>query len=393
MTNTDVTILGAGPYGLATAAHLRSVAGLETRIFGDPMWFWKSQMPAGMLLRSDWGASQMWDPKHEYSLEAYQAETGDHFSAPVPLAGFVNYALWFQRKAVPHLETRRVETVEAENGHFRVTLGDGEAFTSRRVIIAAGICPFARRPAEFANLPMELVSHSADNVPFSRFRGKRVAVIGGGQSALESAVLLAENGASVELLVRGAPPKYLGWRKKIKSLGAISKLLYSWTDVGPAGISNIVSNPPLLRMFSRDTQNYLRKRSIRPAGAGWLKPRLEAVTMTCGRRVTSAKPLGAQLQLTLDDGAQRVVDHLLLGTGYKIDVTRYSFLSPTLVSRVETADGFPKLQDGFETSVPGLHILGAPAGWSYGPLMYFVAGTKFASRTISNYLANRARKA
>jgi hypothetical protein len=115
--------------------------------------------------------------------------------------------------------------------------------------------------------------------------------------------------------------------------------------------------------------------------------------MTCGRRVTSAKPVGAQLQLTLDDGAQRVVDHLLLGTGYKIDVTRYSFLSPTLVSRVETADGFPKLQDGFETSVPGLHILGAPAGWSYGPLMYFVAGTKFASRTISNYLANRARKA
>jgi cation diffusion facilitator CzcD-associated flavoprotein CzcO len=387
----DVTILGAGPYGLAIAAHLRSIPGLDFRIFGDPMWFWKNQMPAGMLLRSDWGASQLWDPSHQYSLEVYQAETGDTFSSPVPLEGFVNYGLWFQRKAVPSLDARKIVQVESEGSGFRIALEDGEILRTRRVIIAAGICPFARRPVEFNNLPYELVSHSADNVPFSRFAGKKVAVVGGGQSALESAVLLAENGAEVELLVRGAPPKYLGWRKKIKSLGPASKLFYSWTDVGPAGISNLVSAPGLLRMFPRDSQDYLRKRSIRPAGAGWLKPRLERVTMTCERSVTSAKPVGTQLRVTLDDRTERTVDHLLLGTGYKIDVTRYNFLGPAALAKIETADGFPRLDGAFESTLPGLHFLGAPAAWSYGPLMYFVSGTRFAARKLTQALSRKAR--
>jgi FAD-dependent urate hydroxylase len=393
MTTEDVTILGAGPYALATAAHLGAIPGLSVRVFGDPMWFWKSQMPAGMLLRSDWGASQLWDPKHEFSLEAYQAETGDRFSSPVPLTGFVNYGLWFQRKAVSNLDTRKIATIETDGPDFRVTLADGELIKSRRVIVAAGICPFARRPAEFANLPIELVSHSSQNVPFAQFRGKTVAVVGGGQSALESAALLAENGAAVELLIRGGVPKYLGWRKKIKSLGPISKLAYSWTDVGPAGISNLVSLPALLRMLPRDTQNYLRKRSIRPAGAGWLKPRLEPIKMSCGRTVQSAKPFGGQLQITLDDGSQRLVDHLLLGTGYRIDVSRYDFLSPGLVPKIKNADGFPQLTGAFESSVPGLHFVGAPAAWSYGPLMYFVAGTKYAARKLAGHLSRDARKA
>jgi len=393
MTKQEVTILGAGPYALAVAAHLRSIPGLEFGIFGDPMWFWKSQMPAGMLLRSDWGASQLWDPKHEFSLEAYQAETGDRFPAPVPLAGFVNYGLWFQRKVVPHLDTRKIVTIESDGPGFRLTLSDGELIKTRRVIVAAGICPFARRPAEFANLPFELVSHSSENIPFAQFRGKTVAVVGGGQSALESAALLSENGAAVELLMRGGAPKYLGWRKKIKSLGPISKLAYSWTDVGPAGISNLVSTPALLRNLPRDTQDYLRKRSIRPAGAGWLKPRLEPIKMTCGRSVQSAKCTGAQLQITLDDGSQRLVDHLLLGTGYRIDVSRYNFLSPGIVSKIRTADGFPQLTGAFESSVPGLHFLGAPAAWSYGPLMYFVSGTKYAAGKLSGYLAKEVRKA
>jgi cation diffusion facilitator CzcD-associated flavoprotein CzcO len=391
MSKYDVTILGAGPYALAMAAHLRAIAGLELGVFGDPMWFWKNQMPAGMLLRSDWGASQLWDPKHEFSLEAYQAETGDRFSAPVPLTGFVNYGLWFQRKAIPNVDGRQIATIESEGPGFRLTLADGELIHSRRVIVAAGISPFARRPVEFANLPCELVSHSSQNVPFAQFRGKSVAVVGGGQSALESAALLAENGAAVELLIRGGAPKYLGWRKKIKSLGPISKLVYSWTDVGPAGISKLVSAPTLLRMFPRDTQDYLRKRSIRPAGAGWLKPRLAPIRMTCGRSVQSAKPLGTQLQITLDDGSQRVVDHLLLGTGYRIEISRYNFLSPGIVSKINTVDGFPELSGAFESSVRGLHFLGAPAAWTYGPLMYFVAGTRFAARTVASHLAKNAR--
>jgi pyridine nucleotide-disulfide oxidoreductase len=392
MTKCDVTILGAGPYGLAAGSHLRAVSGLDVRVFGEPMWFWKSRMPSGMLLRSDWGASQLWDTRNELSLEAYQAETGDRFSAPVPLEGFVKYGLWFQRKGVPDVDRRKIDRVEIDSSGFQVSLEDGEILKTGRVLIAAGICPFAWRPDEFSGLPSELVSHSSENVPFSRFRGKRVAVLGSGQSALESAALLAESGSEVEVLIRGAAPRYLGWRKRIKSLGPLSKLFYSWTDVGPAGISNIVSVPGLLRQFPRDVQDYLRKRSIRPAGAGWLKTRLERVKLSCGRTVTTAKPAGEQLRLTLDDGRELQVDHLLLGTGYRIDVSRYKFLSRDILAKVRTSDGFPQLGEAFESSVPGLHFLGAPAAWSYGPLMYFVSGTKYSARTLTRKLANKSQR-
>ena len=76
MVNLDVVIIGAGPYGLGAGAHLRQIKGLEVRVFGEPMWFWKNQMPAGMLLRSSWEASSLWDPRREFTLDVYQKASG-----------------------------------------------------------------------------------------------------------------------------------------------------------------------------------------------------------------------------------------------------------------------------------------------------------------------------
>ena len=98
------------------------------------------------------------------------------------------------------------------------------------------------------------------------------------------------------------------------------------------------------------------------------------------------------MRITLDDGTDRTLDHALLGTGYKIDVTRYNFLAPSTLAKIRTADGFPQLDGAFESSLPGLHFLGAPAAWSYGPLMYFVSGTKYAARELTHVLSKNARK-
>ncbi len=70
MTRCDVTIVGAGPYGLSAAAHLRAIKGLEVRVFGEPMCFWARNMPDGMLLRSNWTATQIADPHRALTLEA-----------------------------------------------------------------------------------------------------------------------------------------------------------------------------------------------------------------------------------------------------------------------------------------------------------------------------------
>ena len=61
MTTYDVTIIGAGPYGLSAGAFLKS-KGLGVRVFGKPMEFWADKMPKGMLLRSPREASTIADP-------------------------------------------------------------------------------------------------------------------------------------------------------------------------------------------------------------------------------------------------------------------------------------------------------------------------------------------
>jgi len=394
MTRCDVAIIGAGPYGLSAAAHLRTIKGLDVHAFGEPMCFWERNMPVGMLLRSGWAASHIADPSQSLTLEAFQAASGKKFFSPVPLDRFVEYGSWYQSRAVPDLDQRKIVRLEEHAKRFRLILEKGEAIIARRVVVAAGISSFAWRPPEFADLPNSLASHTSEHREFRNFAGKNVLVIGSGQSALESAALLHENGAQVEIVARAHQVRWLGGlvsRTIHSSLGpTISKLLYAPTDVGPAGICQIVARPDLVREFPRPIQDWFRKRSIRPAGARWLVARLQNVPMSLGRSVVSAAPAGERVRVKLDNGTDRTVDHVFLGTGYRVDVSKYDFFAPELAQSISSFQGYPRLREGFETSVPNLHILGAPAVWSFGALMQFVVGTHYAGRALRRCIAGKA---
>jgi hypothetical protein len=381
LQDCQVSIIGAGPYGLSAAAYLRA-AGVETRVFGEPMSFWERQMPAGMFLRSHPAASDIADPKLNLTLNAYCRQDGNHLPKPVPLDRFVNYGHWFQRQVVPDLEQRQITNVDLDPRGFRVGLADGEQFISHRVVVAAGISTFASRPAEFDGLPAELASHSSQQSDLRKFKGKRVVVIGAGQSALESAVLFKEAGIEVEVIARQKVLNWVGLHPKLHHLGVISWMLYSDRDVGPAVLSRLVAMPHLFRKFPRGFQDRSSYRAIRPAGAGWLQPRLEGVPITLGRKVISATAAGSQLRLKLDDGTDRLIDHALLATGFRVDVRRHQFLAPAIVQRLEIVNGYPVLKPGLECSIPGLHFVGKPAAWSFGPLLGFVSGTEFASNEL-----------
>jgi cation diffusion facilitator CzcD-associated flavoprotein CzcO len=392
MTRVDVTILGAGPYGLAAAAHLNEIRGLELRIFGEPMEFWKSHMPEGMLLRSPWEASHISDPQTALTMEAYGTDIGADIPRPIPLDRFVEYGLWFQRQAVPEIDRRRIARIEKESNGFHLTLSDGDRIHSRRVVVAAGIGPFARRPKLFEELPSELVTHASDRSDVRRFARKRVVVIGAGQSALESAALIHEAGGAVEVIVRAPDVHWLGWRARLQKLGPIAKLLYSPYDIGPPGVSRIVAVPDAVKYFPRSVQDAFRRRALRPAGARWLVNRLKDIPISKGRFVESAVPIGGKLRIRLDDGSSRDADHVLLGTGFAVDVTRYSFLPSELSRELAQVNGFPKLTKNFESSISGLHFLGAPSSWNFGPLMFFVCGTDFAARRLTRHIATSASR-
>jgi FAD-dependent urate hydroxylase len=387
----EIAILGAGPYGLSAAAHLRA-AGIAARVFGEPMTFWERQMPKGMCLRSSWAASHISDPGRQFTLDAFMRATGNHCPKPIPLPRFLAYGKWFQQQAVPDLDRRTIKVIEASDPGFKITLSDGDTLLSKRVVVAAGIHTFARRPSQFDRIPVSLASHSSEHDDLGKFKGKRVVVIGAGQSALESAALCREAGADAGVIARQNELNWVGLHPQFHRLGVLSKLMYSDRDVGPAGISRLVATPHLFRLFPHWFQDPVSYRAIRPAVAGWLKPRLNDLPITLGRHVVSALEEGGRLRIKLSDGTELLVDHVLLATGYRVDVSRYSFLSPDLVKRIKTVYGYPVLQRGFETSVPGLHIVGKPAAWSFGPILGFVSGTEFASPELARTLSRHGRK-
>lgn len=387
---SQVVIIGAGPYGLAAAAHLRA-AGIETRVFGEAMEFWEKQMPVGMLLRSVWSACQISDPQRQLTLEGYEAAHGVRVSKPVPLDAFINYGRWFQGQAVPDLDRRRVHEVAPAADGFRLTLEDGETVRAQRVVVATGISRFAWRPPEFDALPTPLASHTAEHRDLTRFAGRRVAVVGGGQCALESAALLHEAGAEVEVIARQEKIRWLDqkatWLKSPSN--PLRPLLYPPTDVGPPILNQIVAAPDVLRCFPRSIQEKIAYRSIRPAGAAWLVDRLRDVPIRTSRSVVAATRAGDRVELKINDGSQRSVDHVLIATGYRVDIARCDILAPALMKRLRVAGGYPELTAGLESSVPGLHFLGAPAARSFGPVCRFVSGTTFTAAAVTRKIAGK----
>jgi FAD-dependent urate hydroxylase len=406
-SDTHIAVIGAGPHGLAAVAHLRG-AGVSTVAFGKTLEFWRDTMPDGMLLRSPRRASSISSPAGALSVDRWGEDRRREVAQNMPVADFVDYGSWFAERAVADLDQRRVERVERQNGSFQLTLSDGDSLTAGRVVVAAGLAPFASIPPVFRELPGALISHASACAPMRTFASKSVAVIGGGQSALESAALLLEAGAAqVELIARATaiywlnhgwighgadellpPPKGPGgppsWRAR--------KGLY-WhgapTDVGGRFSSWVGAAPDLIRHFPRHMRAPLTYHCIRPAGAHWLPDRLRTAKLTLARSVVAATADGERVRLRLDDHSERVVDHVLLGTGYEIDVRHYPFIGPQLGAQLRIRDGYPLLGRGLESSVPGLHFVGAAAAESFGPTMRFVVGTAYTAPALAQYVQGR----
>jgi FAD-dependent urate hydroxylase len=357
------------------------------RVFGPVMGFWEQHMPKGMLVRSALSASSLSDPRGELSLDAYEAAQPRPFPRPLPGEELPRYGHWFQERAAPDVDERLVATVEREGSGFALTMQDGERHTARRIVIATGLGSFPHRPTQFSTLGEDLATHSMDLTEPKRLAGRSVAVIGCGQSAVETAALLSEAGAQVELIARDPAIRWLIRGERLRGLDPIlQRVLYAPTDVGPAGVSRLVAMPNLFRRLPRELQDRLAYRSIRPAATSWLVDRTTEVTMTFNHQVTEARPDGGGVLLALDDGSRRRVDHVLLATGYKIDVSQEPVVGGSLQATLRLHNGNPVLGAGFESSIPGLHFVGAYSAWSFGPIMRFVAGTAFTGRAIAKHV-------
>jgi cation diffusion facilitator CzcD-associated flavoprotein CzcO len=388
----EVVVVGAGPYGLAVGAHLRE-AGVDAIVFGEPMSFWRNSMPEGMKLRSPWRATHIADPNDNFTMDVYDTGRRMPRAYPVPLEEFVQYGEWFQRKAVPNLDRRKITSIDQADRGFIVSLEDGEVLHVRAVIVAMGLANQAFKPEEFAGLPAELVSHTCEHPSLRHFQGQSVAVVGRGQSACESAVLMKEIGAEVEMICRG-DIHWLGGGAapgRDKPMDRLRESITAPSAVGPFPLNWMVELPGVVHQFPDPLRSRFTSRSLRAAAAGWVLARFDGVKVNPGRTILGARRVTDRIQMQLDNGTASY-DHVLLATGYRIDIAKLGILAPGLLRNVRREAGSPRLAKGFESSVSGLYFVGSSAVSSFGPLMRFIAGSGYAARSVTrSILAARAQ--
>jgi thioredoxin reductase len=388
----DVVVVGAGPYGLTTAAHLLG-KGLRVAVFGKPLELWRERMPAGMLLRSHWWATSLSDPKNQYSFARFFAQSSRYKADyPVPIEAFVDYGLWFQQHAVPNVDETYVSHIQREGQQFILTLEDGRVVRSGVVVMAVGVYYFAYRPAEYATLPGELVSHAFDHGDFSRFRGKEVLVIGGGQSAVENSALLHEAGARVHLVVR----------RPINWLGPDSEKprpLLEQIKSPTAGIANGWKNwileyvPYLFYRFPQPRKDRYLQNHYNAAASHWLRDRtIGKIDIRENQKVVEMQVVDNGIAVTLSNGDHLHVDHIMLATGYTVNLQNLPMLDQELAAQIKVDAGVPLLSPYFESSVPGLYFIGLSSIRAFGPLYRFVLGNKATARRVASAVARQVAR-
>ena len=392
MLNT--VIIGAGPYGLSIAAHLRS-RGIAFRIFGRPMDSWLQHMPKGMMLKSDGFASDIYDPERAFTLSQFCAERGIQYAdagLPVHLETFGAYGLAFRDRMVPELEEKIVTSVDRLPNGFRLRLEDGETFQALRVVLAIGITHFEYVPETLSHLPPEFVSHSARHREVEPFRGRSVVVIGGGASALDVAGLLREAGANVQLVSRRGELKFhsqptgkpRSWWKRIR---------HPQSGLGPGLRSRFFADAPgVFYYLPERLRLQIVRRTLGPSGGWFVKDMVVGkVPLHLGCTPESAELQNGKVRLSIqaEDGSKReiITEHVIAATGYRVDMERLKFLHADIRSKVKAVNGSPVLSASFESSVPGLFFAGVAAANSFGPVMRFAFGAGFAARTITRALA------
>jgi cation diffusion facilitator CzcD-associated flavoprotein CzcO len=389
----DVAVIGAGPNGLGLATYLRR-RGLDYRIFGAPMATWRA-MPSGMYLKSLGFATTIPTPDGHPTFPEYCRAQGLEDYEPIEFATFAEYGMQIQRDLVPEVEDFKVVDLVRSNGHFALTLDSGESVRARRVVVAVGLTYFPRVPDVFRRLPADRLTHTWGQKDFASYAGTDVVVIGGGSSALETATLLHEHGAHVQVLARH--DVYFGGRTPRESERTLKqRIKLPISSLGHGRENWVLQHVPWLMHYVPDRKRLpFTRRHLGPAPAWWLRERAEGTfPLQVHTQVVETSMVGGRIRLrAMDQQRDDIVihaDHVIAGTGYVFDVDKISFLDQSITHQLRRHDLAPKLTRHFESSVPRLYFIGPVAAESFGPLVRFVAGAPFAVTRVANHITRRA---
>jgi FAD-dependent urate hydroxylase len=374
---TNLLIVGAGPFGLAIAAYARHL-GIEHLIVGKPMGFWKANMPKGMHLRSacDWHLDPMDVDTIEKFLETKGLRPRD--VEPLSLEFYLSYAQWFQEQkeilVLPAL-VQKLDWDDTGIFPFRAVMDNGQKIAAKFVVLAIGFQYFKNLPSDLVKLlPEERYSHTCDLVDFKELAGKRCLIIGGRQSAFEWAALMNEAGAAkIHICYRHDSP-------------AFAASDWSWID--PL-VDATEKNPGWFRKLAQQQKDEIKSRlwaEGRLKVEAWLKPRISSDRVELWpktRVVTCCELSSGDLAVSMDNGQKITVDRIVLATGYNVEFKQVQFLQgPKISGGLKILDGFPELDEHFQSSVRGLFITSMPAAQQFGPFFAFTVAARASARLI-----------
>ena len=386
---TEVVIIGAGPYGLSLAAHLRK-RGVAYRIFGESMRFWRN-MPIGVNLKSFAFATNIDVPARGYSFPEWCRQNGLEDFEPCTMQSFAAYGCEVQKRFVPDLEEVLVTNIARRDREFAVTLASGEQFCSRKVVVCTGLSGLAHVPGVLQSLAADRMRHTFDISDYREFRNRKVAVIGAGASAIEAGALVHEAGGSSEVFIRGQEAIFHGRTPRDRPLWL--RIKDPITVLGTSRRSWVLQRLPLLvHLLPRERRTRFVKGYLGPASPWWIQDRvLGIVPIHAQHELIEAGTSGNRVQLKFRDGEGHIkdadFDFVIAGTGYDADVARLAYLDPEIISRIECIERAPALNIHFESSVPGLHFTGPLSFMSFGPLFRFAAGAAVAAPRLARRFA------
>lgn len=383
----DVAVIGAGPFGLSVAAHVR---GRTVRTFGEPMETWRTRMPREMLLRSAWEETSLSAPGKAGTIDEWAATVGER-KEPIPLELFLRYSDWFADRFVPDRDPSDVALVESAGPGYRLTTKAGSEVDVRKVVLSVGVMPFAYVPPSLADLfgdSVSLATGSSDGI--DAFAGKRVLVVGGGQAGLETAGLAAQAGAAVEIATRSQArwfadrePHY--YRTPVRR--RLYRLAYPAVGYGPPPLNRLVLHPDLFAALPMSARLALTGRLLRSGGSPWLRTLVEqSVKISEHCTVAHVERSAGGVLVTLTDGTEREVDEVLIACGYRFDLERLAWLSPALRGRIAVRDGWPVLDRFFRSSERNVAFVGYAAERRFGPISRFVLGADFTANRLATPL-------
>lgn len=375
-TETNLLIIGAGPFGLSLAA-LASQLSIDHLIVGKPMEFWQNNMPKGMYLRSacDWHL----DPLDIDTIESFLATQGktSRDVEPLSLEFYLSYVVWFRKKKEINPSPIYVRRLDYDylSKRFTATTFAEEQILAKRVVVAPGFKHFAYIPDELKKrLPARRFEHTSSFVDFSAAENKRYLIVGGRQSAYEWAALLLEAGAkAVHISHRHDRPVFKP---------------SDWSWVNPL-VDQMATNPSWFRQLSIAEKERIQERlwaegrlKLEP----WLGPRLMSDRVKVWPKTQVAEAVeqpGGDVLVQLTNGESFTVDQIVLATGYRVEISKLPLLANgNILGDLQRRNGFPVLDDHFQTSVPGLFITSMPATQDFGPFFGFTMAVRTSAKLI-----------